>query len=220
MSVNYNPRIVTDGLVLCLDAGNTKSYPGTGTTWTDLIGNSNATLINSPTFVNNVFTFNGINNYAQTSSVNTQLEYSFMFFCKWLSTTSFSSRCFGLPNYGTYAILEPTSVGYHYNPLGGSPPAVTMASGVNVGLNNWCHIAVTESRANLLAKIYINGTLRNTTSVVSASGFTGPVNIGAQKPADSTVANCQISGFSLYNKVLSDAQILQNFNALRGRFGI
>ena len=39
MTVGYNPRIVTDGLVLALDAGNTKSYPGIGSTWTDLSGN-------------------------------------------------------------------------------------------------------------------------------------------------------------------------------------
>ena len=47
MGVAYNSRIVTDGLVLALDAGNTKSYPGSGTTWTDLSGNGrNGTLTN------------------------------------------------------------------------------------------------------------------------------------------------------------------------------
>jgi hypothetical protein len=41
MAISYNPRTITDGLVLCLDAGNSKSYPGSGTTWTDLSGNGN-----------------------------------------------------------------------------------------------------------------------------------------------------------------------------------
>ena len=50
MSANANPDIVTDNLVLCLDAGDRKSYPGTGTTWTDRSGNANGTLINGPTF--------------------------------------------------------------------------------------------------------------------------------------------------------------------------
>ena len=51
MSLFHSPRIVTDGLVLCLDAGNTKSYPGSGTTWTDLSGRrNNGTLTNGPTF--------------------------------------------------------------------------------------------------------------------------------------------------------------------------
>ena len=47
MSLAHSPRIITDGLVLCLDAGNTKSYPGSGTTWTDLSGQgNNGTLVN------------------------------------------------------------------------------------------------------------------------------------------------------------------------------
>jgi hypothetical protein len=51
MSLIHSPRIVTDGLVLCLDAGNPKSYTGSGTTWTDLSGNgNNGTLTNSPTY--------------------------------------------------------------------------------------------------------------------------------------------------------------------------
>ena len=51
MSVRYNTSIVTDGLVLCLDAGNRKSYVGTGVTWTDLSGRGNTgTLTNGPTY--------------------------------------------------------------------------------------------------------------------------------------------------------------------------
>ena len=50
MAVGYNPRIVTNGLVLCLDAGNTRSYPGSGTTWTDLSGNGNNGTLSGPTF--------------------------------------------------------------------------------------------------------------------------------------------------------------------------
>ena len=51
MATDYNPSIVTDGLVLCLDAANTKSYPGSGTTWTDISGKGyDGTLTNGPTF--------------------------------------------------------------------------------------------------------------------------------------------------------------------------
>ena len=50
MGINYNPKIVTDGLVLCYDAANDRSYPNTGTTWTDLAGSNNGTLTNGPTF--------------------------------------------------------------------------------------------------------------------------------------------------------------------------
>ena len=51
MGLAHSPRIVTDGLVLCVDAANTKSYPGSGTTWTDISGKGhNGTLTNGPTF--------------------------------------------------------------------------------------------------------------------------------------------------------------------------
>lgn len=51
MSYHNGPKIVSEGLVLYLDAANSKSYSGTGTTWTDLSGNSNnATLVNGPTY--------------------------------------------------------------------------------------------------------------------------------------------------------------------------
>ena len=67
MSINYNPRIVTDGLVLLLDAGNTKSYPGTGTTWTDISRNgNNGTLTNGPTFDSangGSLVFDGVDDY-------------------------------------------------------------------------------------------------------------------------------------------------------------
>ena len=71
MGVAYNTSIVTDGLVLCLDAANAKSYPGTGTTWYDISGNNNnATLYGSPVVSNGVFQFNGTTQYATVGSVN------------------------------------------------------------------------------------------------------------------------------------------------------
>ena len=50
MAVASGPNVVEDGLVLALDAGNTKSYPGSGSTWTDTVGSNNGTLTNGPTF--------------------------------------------------------------------------------------------------------------------------------------------------------------------------
>jgi len=74
MTINYNPRIVTSGLVLHLDAANPKSYPGTGNTWYDLSGNNeNFTLYNSPTFSSGSrgeLLFSGSNDYARITSSN------------------------------------------------------------------------------------------------------------------------------------------------------
>ena len=80
MGLAHSPRIVTDELVLALDAGNTKSYPGSGTTWTDLSGNGNdGTLLNSPTFNSangGYLDFDGTNDYVNcgNSSVFNQSE--------------------------------------------------------------------------------------------------------------------------------------------------
>ena len=80
MAFNYSPRIIQDGLVLYLDAANTKSYPTTGTTWSDLSrrGN-NGTLTNGPTFNSSnggIIVFDGINNYVDfgSSAINQNLN--------------------------------------------------------------------------------------------------------------------------------------------------
>ena len=74
MGVAYNPNIVTDGLVLCLDAANKRSYPGTGTTWTDRSANgNNGTLTNGPTFDSangGSIVFDGTNDYVTTTKNN------------------------------------------------------------------------------------------------------------------------------------------------------
>jgi hypothetical protein len=58
MALSHSPKIITDGLVLCLDAGNPKSYPGSGTTWTDLSGNGNNGSLENGVGYNGGF-FNG-----------------------------------------------------------------------------------------------------------------------------------------------------------------
>ena len=67
MPLIFLPRIVTDGLVLAIDAANTKSYPGSGTTWYDISrNNSNGSLVNGSTFSSEnlgTVTFNGVDQY-------------------------------------------------------------------------------------------------------------------------------------------------------------
>ena len=74
MGIAYNPRTITDGLVLCLDAANTKSYPGSGTTWTDLSGRGNTgTLTNGPTYSSangGSIVFDGTDDIVNTSYVS------------------------------------------------------------------------------------------------------------------------------------------------------
>ena len=76
MAFSRGPKIVTDGLVLYLDAANPKSYPGTGNVWNDLSGNGNdAILINSPTYNNNYFSFDGVDQLEMLDQMQTALDY-------------------------------------------------------------------------------------------------------------------------------------------------
>jgi hypothetical protein len=79
MAFNYSPKIVTDGLVLCLDAANNRSYPGSGTAWTDLSrGGNNGALTNGPTFNSangGSIVFDGTNDYVEIPTRNTNLEF-------------------------------------------------------------------------------------------------------------------------------------------------
>ena len=68
MATNGGPNIIEDGLVFAVDAANKKSYPGSGTTWADLAGSNNGTLINGPTFDSGnggSIVFDGTNDYSE-----------------------------------------------------------------------------------------------------------------------------------------------------------
>ena len=88
MALSHSPRIVTNGLVLALDAANIKSYPGSGTTWTDLSGiGNNGTLTNGPTYSSangGSLVFNGTDNYVSlpANSINTNADLTLNYWVK------------------------------------------------------------------------------------------------------------------------------------------
>ena len=105
MGLSHSPSLVMNGLVLCLDAGNSKSYPGTGTTWTDLSGNgNNGTLTNGPTYSSangGSLVFDGTNDYTQTPLSGTfpQITVEFWGFFEYLDVKSSSCRIEVLPKF-------------------------------------------------------------------------------------------------------------------------
>lgn len=222
MALYHSPLVVTDGLVLYLDAANSKSYPGSGTTWTDLLQNGvNGTLTNGPTFTpadGGAIVFDGVDDYTILTPPTTYSEYTVQFFCKWISSVGVSERLFGCDAFGTYTIFNPYNIGFHYNPLGGSPPSVTLSSGVNVGFGTWCQVAVTVSTLSSNVVIYVNGIARNSWNTLPSANLSANIFIGKQNTLYG--ANCQFANFQLYNRSITAAEVSQNFNALRTRFGI
>lgn len=231
----FSPRIVTSGLVLSVDAADTNSYPRSGATWTDLTGiGNNGTLVGSPTFSNTkggTIAFNGTNQYVNVpNSTSLQVADTFTL-CSWVYATTLAAR---------YAIFS-TRVN---NPAGswqleiGSTGAGSLSTnriaftGVGtwiaetfdnvISTNRWFHICLTKvNNATTGGTFYINGA-----SVVNrqTNAYTISNNADAKRIATSTglieLFPGNISHTSLYNRVLSATEILQNYNATKTRFGV
>lgn len=222
MSLLGGPNIIDSGLIAYFDAANPLSYPGSGTAWNDLLQNGvNGTLTNGPTFTSangGAIVFDGVDDYVILTPPATYSEYTVQFFCKWISSVGVSERLFGCDAFGTYTIFNPYNVGFHYNPLGGSPPSVTLSSGVNVGFGTWCQVAVTVSTLSSNVVIYVNGIARNSWSTLPAANLSANIFIGKQNTLYG--ANCQFGNFVLYNRALIPAEVLQNYDTLKDRFGL
>jgi hypothetical protein len=243
MAVQYNPGIVTDGLVLCLDAANLKSYPGTGTGWRDVSLQNNITsLVNGPTYssVNGgVLNFDGTNDYVTLPRGIFGVGNNAFAVSVWFKTTSGGVLLSNAANNPT-DINGDAVAGMYVDSNGKLVTACfydgagniagTSTQSVNNGL--WHNAVVTVSPAYTGAVnhfSYLNGVLfdsrvRGQSSIVSTGGYflCGGRFFGFLYPnwPASNYLNCQIGNVSIYRKTLSSFEIQQNFNALRGRFGI
>lgn len=217
MGFYRGPNIITDGLVLALDAGNIKSYQSGSLTWYDKSGNGkNGTLVNGPTFNNGSggsIVFDGTNDYVTSSlDMNTLLP---VWTAEVLLNTSSATGyqgIFGGPYSATVATL------YLKGSLFGIYTSGDHFGSVNVSLNTWYHLAIVlDSAANTL-KSYINGVLDINASYGTGVNFNTNYTIGKNPFAASERFNGNIAITRLYNRILSQEEILQNYNATKGRF--
>jgi hypothetical protein len=222
MSVSYNTSIVTNGLVLCLDAANIKSYPGSGTTWSDLSGNKNNGVLTGGAGYNSsnngYITFDGTNDYVDCGKTATQLgiydaDYTFD---AWVYPTSFTldKTMFGTDQlndrWGLHLVFRAGAIHQgHYN------------SDFSIGngtLNAWNNISYTYVKSSGLASIYKNGVLQGSGTILS---FIGTTNILIGRwGGDARYFSGNGSNYKIYNRALSATEILKNYNALRGRYGL
>ncbi len=219
MSINYNPKIVTDGLVLYLDAANPKSYPGTGTSWYDLSGNgNNGTMTGSPTYTSGKISFDGTDDYVSLSVPT--INNSDISFCSWikkLSNPSSYSQIIGNNNPQGALYVGPTTGGIFCQfTIGGS----TLNSGTyNMPLNEW-HYIVGTWKTNDYIKLYVDGVWKIQSGVTYSGIPQSFSNIYIGRYSGGTYFNAEINNSKIYNRALSATEILQNFNAIRGRYGI
>ena len=214
--------IVTTGLVLNLDAGNTTSYPGSGTTWIDLIGGNNATLTNGPTYNSansGSIVFDGSNDYAATSSsVLPSPNSSPITLEAFCMNTSGSGWQTVLGTHSSFTQIGFNGTTFHFgrNSGGGN---LLVSSGATVPINTWCHIVMTYDGS--LGYGYLNGSFITSGNIGSNSQTNGVSLLSTYTSASpSEVFVGRIAVARVYNRALSASEVLQNFNALRGRYGL
>lgn len=230
MGISYNPSIVTDGLVLCLDAANRRSYPGAGTTWTDLSGNgNNGTLTNGPTFSaangGNVV-FDGSDDYVDCGN-NSSLSLNGMTISAWIKAQSATSNyrfivgdesLNGAPwNYRLYIKVSDGLLVYDmYN--GSTIGSLTSTIAVND--NKWHYVCGTRTVVNGAINLYIDAQLNKSgTDSSNRSTLGNKVWVGRSPYSNGSYPFLgNISMAQIYNRALSPQEIRQNYNATKGRY--
>ena len=217
MAYFTGPNIVTDGLLIAIDAGSERSYSGSGTSVSNIIDDSTYTLTNGLVKVSDkggTWDFDGVDDYIQgpTTSFGTLSSYTIAFWCR---RDAESRMYIGTSNnyfywYGDNSWRQVTSNGgseYYY------PKSVSIPAGT------WGYYVATYDGVN--TKIYRQAVYEG------AKATTGTVSFDAQTfrfgyySGSSTYAFNGLGGnIYLYNKALTQAEVTQNFNAQKSRFGL
>ena len=226
MGVQYNPGIVTEGLVLSVDAADKTSYPGSGTTWTDLSGNGNdGTFAGDPTFNSNyggIIDFDGSGDYITISdSSDWNIGTSDFAIEMWINSDANGS--FALFNHYESSNVDLRII--HHDALGllfyvnNTTYPTNGQSAVTLTANVWHHIVFTRVASTLkyyLDKLVVATQASFTTNI---QDYSGTLEIG--RVEQSTVFDGEIAITRFYvGRGLSEKEVLQNFNAQRGRFGV
>lgn len=234
MGLAHGGDIVSDGLVLCLDAGNVRSYPGNGSTWTDLSKNgNNGTLINGPTFSSDnggSIVFDGVNDGVQLVHNNFWVllptdKFSLCFWFYAEPTTQTGSKLFSHQkcNSPTFNIVVNDTTSLAFRVAGNSNAFAIYSANVT---GNWNYAVSTFSGSSGDMKLYLNGNLvaTNTNDAGWSSYAAGysEVWLGRRYPCANTdeIAG-KIALFSFYKgKELTIQEIRQNYLATKGRFNL
>ena len=231
MALAHSPRIVRDGLALYLDAANTKSYPGSGTTWKDLSGKgNNGTLTNGPTFSSDdggSILVDGSNDFISIPFAGG--VYCIDFWIKPASTLTSSTISNSILDFnnGQQSLIFGSCTGFFNGELitlltnpdgvGGKRSAYVSTTD---SISGWTHI-----NCNYDGSAY-RFTVNNVLKPLTQSGSDiinaiSPIYLGkADGGGINGFYNGNISNLKLYSRALTDAEIDQNYNALKSRFGL
>ena len=233
MAQNYGPKVPTNGLVLNLDAADRNSYPGSGTTWTDLSGNgNNGILTNGPTFTSQnggAIVFDGTNDYvavANSSTVNPN-NGSFSIVCWVNSDPSLAGDGWDL----WVAKRQGGSNGYYVganNPsgvrfmLGNDAGSRTDTAFIGYTFNTWAMFTAILNRSSNTQTIIRNNFDETASTTPSGGNYynTGTLSIGADIGTGAFYVNGKIANTLLYSIALTNSQVAQIYTATKTRFGL
>jgi hypothetical protein len=228
MGLDHSPLITTDGLMVYLDAANTRSYSGSGNTWYDLKGNINFTLVNSPPFIANSaggsIGFTAANSHHATANslpLLTTWTVEVWFFhtgvstgtypaiiCDRVDATSLNFALFS-PNYSVSNFQLQT--GYYIS-------GWYWTNEYAIAQNNWYHAVGTYDGSNV--KLYVNSVLQLTTASTTTPARS---NLGIYLMRRWDTADYfggSLNTVKIYNRALTSQEIVQNYNATKKRYGL
>ncbi len=204
-------RLVTNGLVLCLDAANTTSYGGSGTTWTDLSGSgNNGTLVNGVGYSSankGSLSFDGVDDYVDTFNTSSITD---MTIEMWIYDNRSSGQRDILSyngNSGSY-----TFNGSTFRTDGNGSGARVFYGVGNPPLNTWYRFCYVKNGDLYINQIQYTGSGGDRTY--------GMLSFGNTRSDVNNRLNGIISNIKVYNRALSASEVSQNFLAMRARFGI
>jgi hypothetical protein len=222
LSLTQSPTIVTNGLTLRLDASNLASYPGSGSTWTDIAGTSqNITLVNSPTYTSSspaYFTFNGSNQRGSGSGdvlTSTNYTKSVWFYLNSYADNNLVSSDTG-GHYLWFSGVSSTKIYAGHSNWAGFP--TNLQSITTFSLSTWYNATITFNTTDGM-NLYVNGILDTTyTAVKTAYTGNGSTNIASYGAGN--LLNGRISKVYCYNRSLSADEVLQNYNYDKSEYGL
>jgi hypothetical protein len=230
MSQNYGANIITDNLAMHVDPANPKSYPGTGTTVYDLSGNSkNGSLIGGTSYNasnNGTFYFDGVNGVINFGTGSTFFPLTNFAIDMWFSsdgttpTTGTSPGLFG-GTYGMRLFVGSSALSFYLD-SGTAFPGISSPSSYSFYNSSWHHV-VAQSTANTMS-LYIDGSLAVSSSITTWLGITrwptNSFNFGQDNNNVMYYFRGKMGPIKMYRRVLTATEVTQNFNAVRGRYGL
>lgn len=227
MASSYYPKIVTSGLVMYLDGANRVSYPGSGATWSDLSRNNNTcSLLGTYSYSalgGGSLLFNGSTGYGSVANSNS-ISTTSATVNTWVSYTAASG--------GGAVIIGKTDTssslnGFNVIIAGGqltvqlkNATTAWSVSGPTVSTNTWYNVVTSFSSSGTLT-LYVNGNLFGSSAITAAlTTTTQPLRLADSVDAVWSILGGNIAIASMYNRVLTAAEVSQNFAAHRGRFGV